>query len=31
MNVLRLEETMLVNKVEFLEKTVFLLVRSETY
>ena len=31
MNVLHLKETMLKNKVEFLEKTVFLLVRSETY
>ena len=31
MNVLRLEETMLINKVEFLEKTVFFLVRPETY
>ena len=27
MNVLRLKETMLMNKVEFLEKTVFFLVR----
>ena len=31
MNVLRLKETMLMNKVEFLDKTVFLLVRPETY
>ena len=31
MNVLRLTETMLMNKVEFLEKTVFFLVRPETY
>ena len=31
MNVLRLEETMLINRVEFLEKTVFFLVRPETY
>ena len=27
----RLRETMLVNKVEFPEKTVFFLVRTETY
>ena len=31
MNVLRLKETMLMNKVEFLQKTVFFLVRPETY
>ena len=31
MNVLRLKETMLLNKVEFLEKTLFYLVRPETY
>ena len=31
MNVLRLKETMLMNKVEFLEKTVFFIVRGETY
>ena len=31
MNVLNLKETMLMNKVEFLEKTVFFLVRPETY
>ena len=31
MNVLRLKETMLKNKIEFLEKTVFFLVRPETY
>ena len=31
MNVLRLKETMLMNKVEFLEITVVFLVRPETY
>ena len=31
MNVLRLKEIMLMNKLEFLEKTVFSLVRAETY
>ena len=31
MNVLRLKETMLMNNVEFLEKTVSFLVRLETY
>ena len=31
MNVLRLKETMLMNEVEFLGKTVFFLVRPETY
>ena len=31
MNVSRLKATMLMNKVEFFEKTVFLLVRPETY
>ena len=31
MNVLRLKETMLMNKVEFLKKTEFFLVRLETY
>ena len=31
MNVLRLNETMLMNKVEFLGKTVFFLVGPETY
>ena len=31
MNVLRLKENMFMNKVEFLEKTVFFLVRPETY
>ena len=31
MNVLRLKETMLMNEVEFLEKTVFFLIRPETY
>ena len=31
MNVLRLKETMLMNKVEFLKKNVFFLVRPETY
>ena len=31
MNVLRSKETMLINKVEFLEKTVFFLVRLGTY
>ena len=31
MNVLRLKETMLMNKVEFLKKTVFFLVGLETY
>ena len=31
MNVLRLEETVLMNKVEFLEKSVFFLVTLETY
>ena len=31
MNLLRLKETMLMNKVEFLEKTEFFLVRPETY
>ena len=31
MHVLRLKETMLMNKAEFLEKTVFFLVRPETY
>ena len=31
MNVLRLNGTMLMNKVEFIEKTVFFLVRPETY
>ena len=31
MNVLRLKETMLMNKVEFLKKAVFFLVRPETY
>ena len=31
MNVLRLKGTMLTNKVKFLEKTVFFLVRPETY
>ena len=29
-DVLRLKETMLMNKVEFLEKTVFFLVRTKT-
>ena len=31
MNVLRLKETMLMNRVEFLQKTMFFLVRPETY
>ena len=31
MNVKRLEETILMNKAEFREKTVFLLARPETY
>ena len=31
MNVLRLKETILMNKVEFLEKTVFFLVRPEAH
>ena len=31
MIVLRLKETMFMNKVEFIEKTVRLLVRPETY
>ena len=31
MNVLRLKETMLMNKVKFLEKTVFFGVRPEIY
>ena len=31
MNLLRLKETMFMNKVEFLEKTVFSLVRPQTY
>ena len=31
MNVLRLKETMLMNKVEFPKKTVFVVVRPETY
>ena len=31
MNVLRLKETMLMDKAKFLEKTVFLLFRRETY
>ena len=31
MNVLRLKETMLMNKVGFPEKPVFLLVRPKTY
>ena len=31
MNVLRLKETVLINKVEFLRKTVFFSVRQETY
>ena len=31
MNVLRLQKSMLMNKIEFLEKTVFFLVRPETY
>ena len=31
MNVLRLKETMFMNKVEFLEKAVFYLVKPETY
>ena len=31
MNVLRLKETILMNEVEFLEKTVFFLVRPGTY
>ena len=31
MNVLCLKETMFMNNVEFLEKTVFFLVRPETY
>ena len=31
MNVLRLKETRLMNKVEFLEKTVFFFVRPESY
>ena len=31
MNVLGLKETMLMNKVEFFEKTVFFLVIPETY
>ena len=31
MNVLQLKETVLINKVEFLEKAVFFLVRPETY
>ena len=31
MNVSRLKETLLMNKIEFLEKTVFFLVRPETY
>ena len=31
MNVLRLKKIMLINKVEFLEKTVFFLIRPETY
>ena len=30
-NTLRLNKTMLMNKVEFLEKTVFFIVRPETY
>ena len=30
MNVLRLKESMLMNKVEFLEKNIFFLVRPET-
>ena len=30
MDVLRLKETMLMNEVEFLEETVFFLVRPET-
>ena len=31
MDVLRLKETMFMSKVEFLEKTVFFLVRLKTY
>ena len=31
MNVLRLNETLLMNKVEFLEKTMFFLIRPENY
>ena len=31
MNVLHLKETMLMNKVEFLDKTVFFVVKSEMY
>ena len=31
MNVLGLKETMLINKFGFLEKTMFFLVRPETY
>ena len=31
MNVLRLKETLLMNKVEFLEKTVFFLVKPKIY
>ena len=31
MNLLRLKETMLMNKVEFIEKTLFFLVGPETY
>ena len=31
MNVLHLKKTVLMNKVEFLEKTVFFFVRPETY
>ena len=31
MHLSRLKETMLMNKVEFLVKTVFFLVRPETY